>query len=220
MKTVELDVVSDVMCPWCYIGKKRLEKALDMLEGIEVNVRWRPYQLDATLPAKGKDRQQYLDEKFGGPDQARDIYKRVEDAGRDEGIEFAFGKISIAPNTLNAHRLIRWAGNGDNGAQQKMVDRLFQLFFEEGANLADQSVLIDAGVETGMNRDLLEELLPGDADISEVQEEISMAQKMGVTGVPCFIINNKFAVMGAQQPETIAQAIRNAAEEPKEEKPE
>jgi predicted DsbA family dithiol-disulfide isomerase len=220
MKTVELDVVSDIMCPWCYIGRKRLEKALNMLEGIKVNVHWRPYQLDATLPAEGKDRQQYLDDKFGGPGQAGEMYKRVEEAGRDEGIDFAFDAIKIAPNTFNAHRLIRWAANGGDGVQQKMVDRLFQLFFEEGANLADQGVLIDAAVEVGMDRALLDKLLPGDSDIREVREEISVAQKMGVTGVPCFIINNKFAVMGAQEPETIAQAIRDAAEETKEETPE
>ncbi len=210
MDIVEIDVVSDVMCPWCYIGKKRLEKALALLEDdIKVHVRWRPYQLDASLPVEGKDRQQYLDDKFGT--EAGDIYARIEEAGRHEGIDFAFDKIRIAPNTLNAYRLIRWAAKG--GRQQDMVDRLFELFFEEGANLADPDVLTEAGVTVGMDRDLLNKLLPGDADVSEVQQEIAVAQKMGVSGVPCFIINNKFAVMGAQEPDAIADAIRRAARE-------
>ncbi len=205
------------MCPWCYIGKVRLEKALEMLDGIDVQIRWRPYQLDATLPAEGKDRQQYLEEKFGGPGQARGIYKNIEEAGRTEGIDFAFDKIKVAPNTLNAHRLIRWATNGDKTAQNELVNRLFELFFIEGANIGDPDILIKAAESVGMNGGMVESLLPSDADCKEVKEEIAVAQKMGVTGVPCFIINNKYAVMGAQQPQTIADAIRSAAKETKEE---
>ncbi len=211
MAKVEVDVVSDIMCPWCYIGRKRLEKALNSLENTEVEVRWRPYQLDSTLPPEGKDRQKYLNDKFGGAEQAQEKYHQIEQAGKLEGIDFAFGKIEIAPNTLNAHRLIRWSANGGEEVQQKMVDRLFELFFEEGANLADNDVLIDAGVEVGMDRDLLEKLLPTDADLKEVKQEVALAQNMGIRGVPCFIINNKRAVMGAQEPETIAGAIREAA---------
>ena len=203
------------MCPWCYIGRKRLQTALDMIEEIDVEVRWRPFQLDSTLPPEGKDRQQYLDDKFGGPDQARDKYRQIEVAGKEEGIDFSFDKIKIAPNTLNAHRLIRWAANGGEEVQQKMVDRLFELFFEEGANLADLEVLIAAGTEVGMDQDLLKSLLPTDADVKEVELEVSHAQNMGISGVPCFIINNKHAVMGAQAAETIAKSIRDAAAESK-----
>ncbi len=215
MAKVEVDVVSDIMCPWCYIGRKRLQSALDSLDDIEVEVRWRPFQLDATLPPEGKDRQQYLEDKFGGPEQAREKYRQIEVAGKAEGIDFSFEKIAIAPNTLNAHRLIRWAANGGEGAQQKMVDRLFEMFFEEGANLADLDVLIEAGTNIGMDRELLQSMLPSDADIQEVEKEVSHAQQMGIRGVPCFIINNKHAVMGAQPAETIAQAIRDAAAEEK-----
>ena len=217
MNKVEIDVVSDVMCPWCLIGKRRLEKALTMLDGIEVEVRWRPYQLDSTLPDEGKDRQQYLEDKFGGPEQAREIYSRIEDAGKSEGIDFAFDKIKVAPNTLNAHRVIRWAANGGEEAQQKIVERLFKLFFVEGANIGDPAVLLEAAGTVGMNVDVMETLLPTDADRKEVENEIEAARKMGVTGVPCFIINNKYAVMGAQEPATIAEAIKNAAAEMKEE---
>lgn len=217
MNKVEIDVVSDVMCPWCLIGKRRLEKALTMLDGIEVEVRWRPYQLDSTLPEEGKDRQQYLEDKFGGPEQAREIYGRIEEAGKSEGINFAFDKIKVAPNTLNAHRVIRWAANGGEEAQQKIVERLFELFFIEGANIGDPAVLLEAAGTVGMNVEVMETLLPTDADLAEVQNEIEAARKMGVTGVPCFIINNKYAVMGAQEPATIAEAIRGAAAEMKEE---
>ncbi len=217
MSKVEIDVVSDVMCPWCLIGKRRLEKALTMIDGIEVEVRWRPYQLDSTLPEEGKDRQQYLEDKFGGPEQAREIYSRIEEAGKSEGIDFAFDKIKVAPNTLNAHRVIRWAANGGEEAQQKIVERLFNLFFVEGANIGDPAVLLEAAGTVGMNVEVMETLLPTDADRAEVENEIEAARKMGVTGVPCFIINNKYAVMGAQEPATIAEAIKNAAAEMKEE---
>ena len=217
MTKIELDVVSDVMCPWCYIGKKRLEKALRLVDDIDVEVRWRPYQLDATLPSEGKDRQKYLEDKFGGPTKAREIYARIEEAGHGEDINFAFDKIKIAPNTLNAHRVIRWAANGGEEAQQKIVDRLFQLFFVEGANIGESSVLLEAASEVGMNTAVMETLLPTDADKAEVENEITVAQKMGITGVPCFIVNNKYAVMGAQEPNAIADAIRKAAEELKEE---
>jgi len=217
MGKVELDIVSDVMCPWCYIGKRRLEKALSMLDNVEVEVRWRPYQLDSTLPPEGKDRQKYLDDKFGGPEQAREIYQRIEDAGKLEGLDFAFDKIKIAPNTLDAHRVIRWAANGGEEAQQKIVERLFELFFIEGANIGEPAVLLKAAETVGMNVEIMEGLLPTDADREEVTNEVETARKMGVTGVPCFIINNKYAVMGAQEPETIAQAINNAAAEMKEE---
>ncbi len=217
MSKVEIDVVSDVMCPWCLIGKRRLEKALTMLDGIEVEIRWRPYQLDSTLPEEGKDRQQYLEDKFGGPEQAREIYGRIEEAGKSVGIDFAFDKIKVAPNTLNAHRVIRWAANGGEEAQQKIVEQLFKLFFEEGANIGDPAVLLEAAGTVGMNVEVMETLLPTDADRAEVENEIEAARKMGVTGVPCFIINNKYAVMGAQEPTTIAEAIKNAAAEMKEE---
>lgn len=211
MTKVELDVVSDVMCPWCYIGKRRLEAAIAALDDIEVEVRWRPYQLDATLPAKGKDRKQYLEDKFGGPDQAKEIYARIEEAGRLEGIDFAFDKIKLAPNTLNAHRMIRWAANGGEKSQQAMVERLFELFFLEGADIGDLSVLAQAAEDIGMDRSVVEALLATESDRPEVEAEVAVAQRMGVTGVPYFIINNKYAIVGAQEAKTITEAITDAA---------
>jgi len=212
MSKVLIDVVSDVMCPWCFIGKKRFEKALEALDGeVDVEVLWRPFQLDPTLPREGKDRDTYLSEKFGSIERARELYRNIEEAGAGEGIPFRFDAIAVSPNTLDAHRLIRWAQNAGEGIQVKVVERLFELFFLEGANIADHAVLIEVAREAGMDTAIVGSLLASDADRVAVQEEIATAQRMGVTGVPCFILDNKYAVMGAQDAETIADAIRQVA---------
>jgi predicted DsbA family dithiol-disulfide isomerase len=209
--TVTVDVVSDVMCPWCYIGKKNLEAARELVGETKLEIRWRPFQLDPTLPAEGKDRKQYLADKFGGEARAGDIYARVEQAGEAAGIDFAFERIKVSPNTLNAHRLIRWAGGQGTEVQDRVVDRLFQLYFEEGANIGDIDVLAEAGASVGMDRALITELLNGDADEEAVEQQIRNAQAMGVSGVPCFIFGRKYAVMGAQPSQKIAEAIVAAA---------
>ncbi len=211
VEPIEIDVISDVMCPWCYIGKRRLEKALAMLPDVPVNVRWRPFQLDHTIPETGVDRQEYLSGKFGSAERADEIYENVRNAGREEQIPFEFEKITISPNTLNAHRIIRWAMA--EGVQDAVVERLFQLYFIEGANLTDINVLTDAAVDAGLDRFVVERLLAGDADKAETQAEIAQARQMGVTGVPAFIIGNRYAVMGAREPEAIAQAIAEVAKE-------
>jgi len=213
MTEIHIDIISDVMCPWCFIGKKRFEKALTELDpAIGVTIHWRPFQLDPTLPAEGKDRDTYLAEKFGGLDRARTLYRNIEEAGAMEGIPFRFDAIRVSPNTLDAHRLIRWAQNGGEGVQARVVDRLFALYFLEGANIADHGVLAGVARECGMDASIVETLLSSDADRDAVRQEIALAQSMGVSGVPCFIIDNKYAVMGAQDPETIAGAISEIAE--------
>jgi predicted DsbA family dithiol-disulfide isomerase len=212
MSKVRLDIVSDIMCPWCYIGKRRMEKALDAIDGVEVELRWRPFQLDPTLPPEGRDRQEYLETKFGGPEQAREIYDRIDQAGRDEGLEFNFDSIGVSPNTIDAHRVIRWASNEGTDVQNKVVERLFEDFFMNGANIGKHEVLVDAAEHAGMESSVVAALLATDQDRAAVSEEIAIALQMGVTGVPCFIIDNKYAVMGAQPPEQIAQAIKQAAQ--------
>ncbi len=208
---ITIDVISDVMCPWCLIGKRRLEQALASRPGTPIEVRWRPFQLDPTIPEDGMDRQEYLQNKFGGPDGAKEVYDRVRDAGAEEGIGFKFEDIKKSPNTVNAHRLIRWASSFD--AQEKMVERLFNLYFIEGADLTDHTILLDAAEAAGMERDVVKQLLESDADKDSVREEIVMAGQMGVTGVPCFIVDQKYAVMGAQPADVIAGAIDKALEE-------
>ncbi|MGI9366422.1 MAG: DsbA family oxidoreductase [Rhizobiaceae bacterium] len=212
MTKIQLDVVSDVMCPWCYIGKRRLEQALEQLDDVDVEVRWRPFQLDPTLPPEGRDRREYLETKFGGPERADEIYGRIRSSGLDEGLEFDFDAIAVSPNTIDAHRVIRWASNEGQDVQDKLVERLFKDFFMDGAHIGKHDVLVDAAEHAGMDASVVSALLATDKDRDEVVQEIAVAQKMGVTGVPCFIVDNKYAVMGAQPAEQIAGAIKQAAE--------
>lgn len=211
-ETVRIDVVSDVVCPWCFIGQKRLDKAMAMVDGVDVSVQWRPYQLDATIPAEGKDRKRYMMEKFGSEQRISEIHARIEPLGAAEGINFDFDAIKVAPNTLDAHRLIRWAGGMAPEVQGRLVRRLFQMNFEEGRNIGDHAVLAEAARDSGMDTSVVEALLPTDADKEAVRGEIATASRMGVTGVPCFLLEGKYAVMGAQDASALADAIRQVAE--------
>ncbi|MGY2995418.1 DsbA family oxidoreductase [Mesorhizobium sp. URHB0026] len=208
---ITVDVVSDVVCPWCFIGQKRLDKAIAAAGDVEVHVRWRPFQLDPTIPPQGKDRHDYMLAKFGSDERIREIHARIEPLGDAEGISFAFDAIKVAPNTLDAHRLIRWAGAAGEDVQNRVVRRLFQLNFEEGVNIGDHTVLVEAAREAGMDAAVVETLLPSDADVEAVRTEIATASRMGITGVPCFLLEDKYAVMGAQDADTLADAIRQVA---------
>jgi predicted DsbA family dithiol-disulfide isomerase len=211
LNSITVDVVSDVVCPWCFIGQKRLDKAIAAAGGVDVHVRWRPFQLDPTIPPEGKDRREYMVAKFGSDERVREIHARIEPLGEAEGINFAFAAIKVAPNTLDAHRVIRWAGAAGEVVQNRLVRRLFQLNFEEGANLGDHVVLIKAAREAGMDASVVETLLPTDADVEAVRTEIATASRMGITGVPCFLLEGKYAVMGAQDAGTLTDAIRQVA---------
>lgn len=205
-----IDVVSDVMCPWCYIGKRRLDRARELVPEVPVDVRWRPFQLDAGIPPEGMDRQEYLDLKFGR-DRSQEIYARIEAAGEAEGINFAFDRIEKSPNTLDAHRLIRWAVSA--GCQEQVVERLFSLYFVEGEDVGDKEVLVAAARDSGMDGDLVRELLDSDADKDRVEHEVNLAHQLGVEGVPAFIFGSRYIVLGAQAPELLAKAILRANEE-------
>ncbi len=206
-----VDIVSDVMCPWCYVGQKRLASAMTQVPEIDVDIRWRPFQLDPTLPPEGKDRRKYLSDKFGGEERASQIYQAIKDAGIAENIAFDFEAIKVSPNTLDAHRLLRWALSAGKDVQDRLSRRLFQLYFEEGANIGDHSVLLAAARDVGMDVSIVEGLLASDADREAVQQEIATASQMGVTGVPCFLIEGKYAVMGAQDADTLADTLRQIA---------
>jgi len=212
-QAITIDVISDVMCPWCYIGKRRFEKALALRPDINVDVRWRPYQLDETIPKEGIDRKEYLSTKFGGSERAAQIYQAVSDAGDEENIPFAFGDIKRSPNTLDAHRLIRWAQAPD--LQDEMVERLFSLYFLEGSDIGNSDVLLGAAKDVGLDLTIVTDLIETDADRDLVTKEVGLAREMGVNGVPCFIVANKYAVMGAEQPEVIVRALDLALEDQK-----
>jgi predicted DsbA family dithiol-disulfide isomerase len=206
-----LDVVSDVMCPWCYIGKRRLDRAQILAPDVEPVIRWRPFQLDATIPSEGMDRQEYLDKKFGRGN-AIEKYKQIQETGEAEGIIFAFDRITKSPNTINAHRVIRWAEVGDQ--QDKVVERLFELFFCEGEDIGETSVLLDAAREGQMDVDFVEEVLDTDRDIDEVKKEIAMAHELGIQGVPTFVIDQQHLLVGAQRAEVLADALVQVSQEP------
>lgn len=214
MQTTEpmtIDVVSDVICPWCYVGKRRLALALDQAEDIDVEVRWRPFQLDPTIPPEGKDREEYFREKFGDLGRVAAMHERLKELGDGVGIRFAFERITRTPNTIDAHRLIRWASI--EGVGDELVEKLFSLFFEDGADLGDRDVLVEAAIAVGLNGEMVRRLLEGDADREAVEQEVATAQRIGVTGVPCFIIDGRYAVMGAQEPEALVEALRQARDE-------
>jgi predicted DsbA family dithiol-disulfide isomerase len=207
-KSIAIDVVSDVVCPWCYIGQKRLEAAIEALPDIDVTVHWRPYQLDPTIPPDGKDRRQYMLAKFGSEQRIGEIHARIEPLGAAEGIAFDFGAIKVAPNTLDAHRLIRWAANDGSEVQDRLVKALFGAYFEQGQNVGDRAVLVEAARAAGMDGAVVEAMLAAEADRAEVVAEIETASRMGITGVPCFLLERRYAVMGAQDSATLAEAIR------------
>ncbi len=205
-----IDVVSDVMCPWCFIGKRRLETALRSVPQFNVDVRWHPFQLDATLPKSGKDRQQYLDDKFGGKENADAVYSRIKETGAEEGINFAFDKIKLSPNTLDSHRLILWS-RSDN-VQSDVVERLFKAYFLDGEDLTKAATLVRISEEAGMQSDLVEQLLETETDLDKTEAQITRASESGISGVPCFIIDGRFVLAGAEKPETIAAALQHAEE--------
>src|SRR3954463_16133753 len=206
-----IDVVSDVVCPWCFIGKKRLEKAIAMRPDVPVEVRWRPYFLNDWIPREGISRDEYLTKKFGSPERYKSIAGRVAAAAKAEGLAYNADKIARQPNTLDCHRLILWARNA--GTAGKMKQRLMELYFTEGADLTDREVLVKAAADCGMDADLTRELLASDRDVDRVTQEAEQAKQAGIDGVPCFIFGGVLALSGAQDPAYLADAMGRAVEE-------
>jgi len=203
-----IDIVSDVVCPWCYVGKKRLEAALRQMPVRKIAIFWRPFQLDPTIPKEGIPRRTYLERKFGSLEKIAQLHAPLIEIGKAEGIPFAFDKITRSPNTLDAHRLIRWAHEA--GKQNEMVSRLFALYFTEGGDIGNREVLLKAAVEVGLDGALVAQLLATEADLDPVIAEINGAGKMGITGVPTFIFASRFAISGAHPPETLKKAIQQS----------
>jgi predicted DsbA family dithiol-disulfide isomerase len=206
-----IDVVSDVVCPWCFIGKKRLEHALELRPDIPVEVRWHPYFLNDWVPHEGISRDEYLTTKFGSPERYKAIAGRVAQAAKAEGLDYQMDKIARQPNTLDCHRLILWARNA--GSAAKMKQRLMELYFTEGADLTDREVLVKAAADCGLDPNLTRELLASDRDVDRVTQEAEQAKQAGIDGVPCFIFGGVLAVSGAQDPAYLADAMARAADE-------
>jgi predicted DsbA family dithiol-disulfide isomerase len=206
---VRIDVVSDVVCPWCFIGKNRLEKAIALNPGIAVEVHWRPYFLNDWIPREGLPRKDYLTTKFGSPERYDGIAQRVRQAAASEGLVYDSSKMKNQPNTIDCHRLIRWAETIGKAAEMKQ--KLMDLYFTEGADLTQRETLVQAAAEVGLNADDVRAALASDEDVAEVTAEAESAKEAGITGVPCFIFGGKFAVSGAQAPEYLAEAIERMA---------
>ncbi len=201
-----IDVISDAICPWCYIGKRHLEGAIDILEkgGTRFSVAWHPFQLNPDMPKEGMARGDYLRLKFGDA-RGAGAYERIVEAGAGEGIPFDFDAIKHTPNTFASHRLVRHAG--EFGLQLPVVEGLFQAYFSDGRDVGDVLELLDIGAAAGLERGPLADYLESGAGVREVREEDENARRMGVQGVPCFIFERKYVVSGAQAPEVFLQVF-------------
>lgn len=209
MPVLQLDVISDVICPWCYIGKRKLDAALNDVSDFKINLMWRPFQLDPTTPPEGYDRKEQMTKKFGA-DGGKQIFKNVLAAAEGTGINWNFEAITRTPNTLNAHRLIRWAASA--GQQHAIAEALFSAFFEHGKDVSDIEVLSEIGVQHGLEADLLRDLFSGDRDVEQTRSDDAAARELGVHGVPAFLAGGKFLLMGAQEPEYLNKFLNKARE--------
>jgi predicted DsbA family dithiol-disulfide isomerase len=206
-----IDVVSDVVCPWCFIGKRRLEQAIARKPDIPVTVRWRAYFLNPWVPREGMSRRDYLTTKFGSPERYNANVPRMVAAAASEGLTYAPDKISRQPNTIDCHRLILWAG--ETGDPARMKQKLMDFYFTEGADLTDREVLVRAATDCGLDDERVRARLATDEDIARVTEEANAAKNAGIEGVPCFIFGGVLAVSGAQASDYLASAIERAAAE-------
>jgi predicted DsbA family dithiol-disulfide isomerase len=209
---ITIDVVSDVVCPWCFIGKRRLEKAIASRPDLEVQVRFHPYFLNDWVPREGISRTEYLTTKFGSPERYNRNVPRMIEAAASEGLTYAPDKIQRQPNTLDCHRLILWADQ-HNGSGPRMKQRLMSLYFAEGADLTDRETLVKAAAECGLDATKVRDLLAGDTDVDTVTRAAEQAKAAGIDGVPMFIFNGVLAVSGAQSPEYLVSAMERSIEE-------
>ena len=207
---LSIDVFADPVCPWCWIGKRRLEAALAARPEVEATVRYLAYQLDPAIPPEGLPREDYLEQKFGDPARVRATHEQLAAIGRDEGIAFLFSEIERSPNTLDAHRAILWAAEEGSVAQGALIERLFESYFTDGQDISDRDVIAAAADEAGLDWETLRDRLDGDEDIETVREEVERARAIGVEGVPCFILAGKLVVMGAHPSEVLVEAIDRA----------
>jgi predicted DsbA family dithiol-disulfide isomerase len=205
---MQIDFISDTVCPWCFIGKRRLGRAMAMRPAILFDVRHRPYRLDPSLPREGVNRAAYLAAKFGGPDRLKEAHTLLSAEGAKEDIDFAWDRILKTPNTIDSHRLIRWAQM--QGVQDDVVEKLFIAYFENGEDIGDIRVLADIADICGMDGSHVADRLESDEDVALVEREDQLAREMGVTGVPAMIFANKIAVSGAREPEVLTMVIDKA----------
>lgn len=209
-RMTKIDIISDPICPWCYIGKTRLDRALEANPDHGFIIEWHPFQLNPTMNANGMDRREYLEAKFGGQDGALKVYGQIDQVARETGIEVNFAGIKRTPNTINAHRLIHWAGI--EGKQNAVVDRLFKAYFKEGRDISEHSVLIRIATAAGMDGGAVKRLLESDADTDDIRARDKDARRKGIQGVPAFVVANEYVVQGAQTVDVWENVIKEINE--------
>lgn len=212
MQTLDIDIISDVVCPWCYLGQRRLGLALEALAGeLKANVAWKPYQLEPNAPPEGFDAADYLARKLG-EERVKQSHQMLTGLGAEIGLPFAFEKTRRIPNTLDAHRLIHWAGAVDAATQDKVAHALFTANFVEGRDVGDHDVLLEIATAAGMDGDVVRGKLASAEDRETIRNEITRAQSLGVSGVPFFVIDGKYAISGAQGIDVFVNALKQIAE--------
>jgi predicted DsbA family dithiol-disulfide isomerase len=208
---MQIDVFSDPICPWCFIGKRRLERALAARPSIPSTINWRAFQLNPAMPAAGMDRSAYLTTKFGSATEADRLYRHIGQVGALEGLEFCFDVITVTPNTIDAHRLIRFAGLHE--CQNAVAENLFSAYFLRGLDIGDRSILLEIGEDVGLDTNLIDRYLSSTEDVEAVRNEDMHARQIGIEGVPCFIVNGRYALSGAQEPEAFFSLFDMVQEE-------
>jgi predicted DsbA family dithiol-disulfide isomerase len=211
VKPLQIDIVSDVVCQWCYIGKKRIEDALALASDVPVHVNWRPFFLNPWVPREGISRDEYLTAKFGSPEAYKGIAGRVVAAAAAEGLEYNSDHVKRQPNTIDSHRLIHWAEAGGKAAQMKQ--RLMELYFRDGGDLTSTDVLVQAAADVGLDAKSVRERLATDEDVELISGQAQEASEKGISGVPTFVFAQKYAVSGAQPADQLARAIRQISAE-------
>lgn len=211
--TLQIEMVSDLVCPWCWVGLRRFQGAVALVPELDVEVLFRPFELDPSIPAGGADYKEYMKQRFGS-DQSKDRANQMRDTliqyGADEGIPFAFDRITRRPSSFNAHRLVRWAQGQNLGLAAK--EALFEAYFANGLDIGDHEVLVTIASKIGLDSNLVSDLLAGDADVENTRQEQQMFRQMGISGVPTFIAHRQIAVQGAESSEKIARFLKSAAE--------
>ena len=201
----KLDILSDPICPWCYIGKAHLDNALADHQDHPFTIEWHPFQLNPDMPPAGMNRREYLEKKFGGKNQAIQVYSKIEQSASAIGLPIDFAAMERTPNTIDAHRLIHWAGLEDK--QQLMVDALFNAYFCMGLDIGDHKVLCDVAEVIGLERGVMARLLDSNSDVTLIKDRDAHSRLMGVSAVPTFIVGYQHAIPGAQTPDVWASLI-------------
>jgi predicted DsbA family dithiol-disulfide isomerase len=211
LKPLKIDIVSDVVCPWCYIGKRRIENALALVPDVPVEIHWRPFFLNNWIPREGISRDEYLTTKFGSPEAYKGIAGRVVTAAGEEGLSYRPDLVKRQPNTIDCHRLIYWAEAAGKSADMKQ--RLMELYFRDGGDLTDTNVLVQAAADCGLDAEDVRKRLATDEDVERISVQAQEASDKGISGVPTYVFAQKYAVSGAQPADQLARAIRQVSGE-------